>query len=244
MSKNQNHIGLELASSSFFMTGNEAPICKGLKPSQIYSDYRTSPLRMSGSLVLNGILPKPTPAPSVLSEHRAPSIDLARKSTRRLQKAPLQTLSSDAAFSTTLKPILHRDFKARLRESMKKAASLMELQSDKIVLRCKSEDKLKKSNRSDFPLEALNSNHSHIENAGTENRTMDQNFVPYSIKDYRKMKNSSKKKLGGLGPASIGSIDWEAKAKKMSRMAEYSQKVVLPKLSAYQDRSKSCLKFT
>lgn len=230
----------EHSPSSFLMTGKEIPISKVIKPTQIYTDYRTSPLRTSGNLVLNANLPKPSRSHLQLADRRPLNISLAHKGIRADK---LSCLAKTAELTSSgNKTMILTDFNSKLGTTLRlvppAAAHLLE----NPVLRCKSENKLKKSSRSTIPSIELNSNSTHLEQTSTENRVPDHSFAPYTLKDYRKIKNSAGKRTGGLGPSSVGSADWAAKVLKMQKMEEYSHKVSLPKLITYQDRSKSCVR--
>lgn len=50
-------------------------------------------------------------------------------------------------------------------------------------------------------------------------------FKPYNFEDYKENLRNSPKKLGGLGPSSIGTDDWSQKFKKVRIMKEYSKSV-------------------
>jgi hypothetical protein len=49
-------------------------------------------------------------------------------------------------------------------------------------------------------------------------------YKPYSLKDYIRLKKTPTK-LGGLGPASVGTEQWHREMKKRYRMAEYMKKL-------------------
>jgi hypothetical protein len=59
-------------------------------------------------------------------------------------------------------------------------------------------------------------------------RICEPRFVPYTLKDYRRIRQQPLKQLGGLGP-NIGTEDWEVKMRRRRKMIKYSRLISSPK---------------
>jgi hypothetical protein len=100
-----------------------------------------------------------------------------------------------------------------------------------------TENKLPNSIGASVQFEAP-STHSTMDRVLTENRGCEISYVPYTLKDYRRIESRPKQRLGGLGPSSIGTVEWETIMQQKRKMTEYSQQI-LPKIRGANDRSKS-----
>ena len=59
--------------------------------------------------------------------------------------------------------------------------------------------------------------------ANNRQNIIDHGYIPYTLKDYKKISNDVK--LGKLGP-NIGTEEWEKKKNRMKKMSEYGNKVI------------------
>jgi hypothetical protein len=66
--------------------------------------------------------------------------------------------------------------------------------------------------------------------------TTDKSCVHYTLKDYRNIQRQQIKRLGGLGPVHIGTVDWQEKMKRKQRILDFSKQI---SLSTKGDRSLS-----
>lgn len=236
MSRRIDKSSIDAASSSFTLKGGEAPISKLLNPMQVHSDYSVSPLRMSGSFVLNPHLPKAGYDASKFPDKKKLPINLAEKLRPPVIRSPGYQKITEIDHSPSTNFSAER--KPKLDASQEPITPV--LRAENLVLKCRSESILMQTSQYDIHLDALSRSLAH-DYSLTDNRLKKQNFVPYTLKDYRKIEHLSRKRLGGLGPVSLGSADWEVQMKKKLRMAEYSHKVTLPRVTLCQDPSKSFL---
>jgi hypothetical protein len=227
MAKSSRQRSFDPPSSSFLMTGNEAPICKIIKPSQLYTDYALSPLRKPGSFAMNGIHSRTSSYQPPLSHS---VLSLAQKVVSKTNKCVLLRKLASAKQSGLRGSVSHADLRNK--------SILKHTASPQVNPSFNSENKLPISLGASALIEALPSTHSTTDRALTENRGCEASYVPYTLKDYRRIESQPKRRLGGLGPSNIGTVEWETIMQHKRKMTKYSQQI-LPKLRGSSDRSKS-----
>jgi hypothetical protein len=53
----------------------------------------------------------------------------------------------------------------------------------------------------------------------------EREYQPYSLKDYREIKPTTYQVLGGIGPARVGTKEWEKQRLKQMKMKAYAERV-------------------
>lgn len=222
----------EPLSNSFLLTGNETPIGKLMKAHQIHNDYRVSPLRLAGSLMATGQLPR-SESPDV---RRIPG--LGQQVLPRPQGSPAEftMLSASTAAKSTKSFSCLNSHIAKAKQQLNSTSPITP-----VLSRFASESQLKVSTPKVSNKAPLHFSHSNLKRRPAKNSAADSNFVPYTLKDYRSFQRHDKRRLGGLGPVHIGTEVWQEKMKKKKKMLEYSQKFALPKVNG-EDRSRSVFK--
>jgi hypothetical protein len=199
--------------SSFTLTGKEAPVSKLLKTSQMHTDYRMSPLRLSGTLVLNAStssVPLPT-------QKSYPVLSSVQKSSAC--KSGLFVKNPDGNASVAKSSKTNSSLKSNLTVArVKRSPGYDSKPQSKIT---SLQDKLGK-------VEAVPHNvTSSLDYSLPGSRVSEPRYVPYTLKDYRRIRQHSLKQLGGLGP-NIGTEDWELKMRRRRKMIKYSRLISSP----------------
>ena len=145
---------------------------------------------------------------------------------------PAQLVASSSV--STIKPVNHK--------CIQQYSSAPELHKEKVTMQNSEYEYRKVRNLSPMNNSSL-TNESQIYSTGTSPQCISEctasstsnlcfskkprviDFKPYSINDYRKIKNFQNAKLGGLGPSYVGTEEWERKMTKKKAMKEYSELV-------------------
>lgn len=223
-------------SKSFLLTGNEAPISKTMKPTQIHADYQVLPFRLTDKLMVNGALPRLDPQPL---EQALQNLKFLKQTTPRHQQSPEFTNSPLMTTSTATQSSKGNEgFNTHTSSTNRVLVRPSGLKSEFSRHQTEPKQKLGASVVRPIVTEPMRSTQSNLEKGLSSSITIDMSFVPYTLNDYRNFQLMAKRRLGGLGPVHVGSQIWQEKMDMKKKMLEYSQKLTLPKLNG-GDRSKS-----